>query len=66
MSESMKLATYDEESLVQLATRIPRRIARDLKEFCVRNDVRMQSFIRAALAERLTKSRPAEQRRRRA
>jgi len=61
----MKLAAYDEESLVQLATRIPRRIARDLKEFCVRNDVRMQSFIRAALAERLAKSRAPDSRGRR-
>ena len=61
----MKIAAYDEESLVQLATRIPRRIARDLKEFCVRNDVRMQSFIRTALAERLSKSRGMDPRSRR-
>jgi len=53
----MKLATYDDEELVQLATRIPRRIARRLKEFCVRNDVRMQNFVRTALAEKLARSR---------
>ncbi|MFN8545768.1 MAG: hypothetical protein U0807_16420 [Candidatus Binatia bacterium] len=58
----MKLPAYDEENLVQLATRIPRRIARDLKEFCVRNDVRMQSFVRAALAEKLSKARVGEAR----
>jgi hypothetical protein len=45
------------EELVQLATRIPRRIARRLKEFCVRNDVRMQSFVRTALAEKLARAR---------
>ena len=53
----MKLATPHDEELVQLATRIPRRIARRLKEFCVRNDVRMQTFVRAALAEKLARSR---------
>jgi hypothetical protein len=53
----MKIASYDEEDLVQLATRIPRRVARNLKEFCVRNDVRMQNFVRSALAEKLERSR---------
>ena len=53
----MKLETYDEQDLVQLATRIPRRVARTLKEFCVRNDVRMQSFVRTALAEKLERAR---------
>jgi hypothetical protein len=62
----MKLPVYDEENLVQLATRIPRRIARDLKEFCVRNDVRMQSFVRSALAEKLARARSGERSRRRA
>jgi len=52
----MKLSVHDEE-LVQLATRIPRRIARRLKEFCVRNDVRMQTFVRTALSEKLARSR---------
>ena len=62
----MKLPAYDEEHLVQLATRIPRRIARDLKEFCVRNDVRMQSFVRSALIEKLARSRVTDRSRRRA
>ena len=47
----------DEEQLVQLATRVPRRIVRQLKEFCVRHDVRMQSFVRSALSEKLTRAR---------
>ena len=56
----MKPQAYDEQDLVQLATRIPRRIARTLKEYCVRNDVRMQEFVRSALAEKLARSsRPA-------
>ena len=58
----MKLVVQHDEELVQLATRIPRRIARRLKEFCVRNDVRMQSFVRTALAEKLTRSRGAARR----
>lgn len=62
----MKRSAYDEEYLVQLATRIPRRIARDLKEFCVRNDVRMQAFVRAALAEKLGRARAGDRQRRRA
>lgn len=53
----MKLAVDQTEELVQLATRIPRRIARRLKEFCVRNDVRMQTFVRTALSEKLARSR---------
>jgi hypothetical protein len=43
--------------LVQLATRIPRRVARQLKEFCVRNDIRMQSFVQSALVEKLGRPR---------
>jgi hypothetical protein len=62
----MKIASYDEEDLVQLATRIPRRVARSLKEFCVRNDVRMQNFVRSALAEKLERSRRGSRTRARA
>jgi len=61
-----KLPPYDDEELVQLATRIPRRIARSLKEFCVRNDVRMQNFVRSALAEKLARARGAGRQRSRA
>ena len=56
-SRKMRLVAQHDEELVQLATRIPRRIARRLKEFCVRHDVRMQSFVRSALAEKLAHSR---------
>ena len=64
--EIMKQLSYDEEDVVQLATRIPRRVARTLKEFCVRNDVRMQTFVRSALAETLVRSRRRGQTRSRA
>lgn len=47
----------DEEQLVQLATRVPRRLVRQLKEYCVRHDLRMQGFVRAALSEKLIRSR---------
>jgi hypothetical protein len=64
--ESMKHPAADEEPLVQLATRIPRRIAREVKAFCVRHDVRMQSFVRTALREKLARARAGERSRRRA
>ena len=58
------VAQHDGEELVQLATRIPRDIARRLKEFCVRKEVRMQSFVRSALVEKLTHSRRSPRRQR--
>ena len=61
----MKTETYDpNQELVQLATRIPRRIARQLKEFCVRHDVRLQNFVRTALAEKLGRDRTTVRHRR--
>lgn len=62
----MRLSTNRDDELVQLATRIPRRVARRLKEFCVRNDMRMQSFVRTALAEKLDRSRRGARQRSRA
>jgi len=59
----MKIRSYQDQELVQLATRIPRRVVRRLKEFCVRNDVRMQSFVRNALAEKLARARRSARRR---
>jgi hypothetical protein len=56
----MKL--IDDDQLVQLATRIPRSIARTLKAYCVTHDVRMQSFVRSALAEKLARARGASRR----
>jgi len=65
--ESMKTPSYDpDQELVQLATRIPRRVARRLKEFCVRNDVRLQNFVRTALADKLARERGSVKQRRQA
>ena len=60
-----RLAGQDEdEELTQLATRIPFRTARRLKEFCVRNEVRVQTFVRSALAEKLAHMRHGARRQR--
>ena len=53
----MKLRDVDDQHLVQLATRVPRDIARRMKEFCIRRDVQLQRFIRAALSEKLARAR---------
>lgn len=53
----MKRTDAVDEELVQLATRIPKRLIRSLKEFCVRNDVSMQNVVRAALTEKLGRAR---------
>ena len=58
------VAQHNDEELVQLATRIPQDIARRLKELCVRKDIRMQSFVRNALVEKLTHSRRSARRQR--
>jgi hypothetical protein len=53
----MRLAQREDEELTQLATRIPLRTARRLKEFCVRQEIPVQSFVRRALAEKLAHAR---------
>ena len=58
------VAQHNDEELVQLATRIPRDVARRLKEICVRKDMRMQSFVRRALVEKLAHSRRSARRQR--
>jgi hypothetical protein len=61
----MRLAgQHDDGELVQLATRIPLGIARRLKEFCVRHEVQVQSFVRGALAEKLAHERRRARRQR--
>ena len=57
LDRKMKVIAQHDEELVQLATRVPRHTARRLKEFCVRNDVQMQTFVRSALAEQLARAR---------
>src|SRR3989442_1619677 len=60
----MKVVAHHDEELVQLATRIPLRTARRLKEFCMRNEVYVQSFVRRALAEKLAHMRRSARRQR--
>jgi len=56
--ESMKTPSYDpDQELVQLATRIRGASRGALKEFCVRNDVRVADFVRTALADKLARER---------
>ena len=43
----------DEEPLVQLATRIPKSLHRQLKLHCVTNEIAVQDFVLAAIGERL-------------
>jgi predicted HicB family RNase H-like nuclease len=53
----MRELKESDEELVQLATRIPQRLVRRLKEFCVRKEISMQTFVRAALQEKLARGR---------
>jgi len=46
----------EEEPWVQLATRIPKSLHRDLKLHCVRADVSLMDFVVAALREKLAKA----------
>jgi hypothetical protein len=61
----MQIRLHGEQHLVQLATRIPLRVARQLKAFCVRHDVRLQTFVRTALEEHLGRAVDSPQRSRR-
>jgi hypothetical protein len=49
------MAKGDEEPWVQLATRIPKPLHRELKMHCVRADVSLMDFVVAALRERMAK-----------
>ncbi len=43
----------DNDLWVQLATRIPKQLHRDLKLHCVKSDMSVMSFVVAALQEKL-------------
>ena len=51
----MRRTVPDDTALVQLGTRIPRRIAADLKRHCDANALPVQHFVRTALEERLAR-----------
>lgn len=47
----------NEDHWVQLATRIPKALHRELKLHCVRSDVSVMEFVVTALRERLERDR---------
>jgi predicted HicB family RNase H-like nuclease len=49
------MAERSEEVWVQLATRIPKLLHRDLRLHCVKADVSMMDFVVTALREKLTR-----------
>jgi hypothetical protein len=49
------MAERGEEAQVQLATRIPKTLHRQLKLHCVLSDTSVMEFVVAALRERLTR-----------
>jgi predicted HicB family RNase H-like nuclease len=54
----------ENEVWVQLATRIPKQLHRDLKLHCVKADVSVMEFVVGALEEKLQReARPRERRR---
>jgi hypothetical protein len=55
------MAAKEDDILIQLATRIPKGLHREIKLFCVHNGISVMEFVAAALEEKLRKStlRPA-------
>jgi predicted HicB family RNase H-like nuclease len=45
----------EDDVLIQLATRIPKGLHRDIKLFCVHNGISVMEFVAAALEEKLRK-----------
>ena len=58
--------TTDGEVWVQLATRIPKALHRELKLHCVKNDVSVMEFVVRALEEKLGREQGRGSERRRA
>jgi len=46
----------DDDVLIQLATRIPKGLHREIKLFCVHNSISVMEFLAAALEEKLRKA----------
>ena len=56
--------TRDGEIWVQLATRIPKQLHRELKLHCVKADMSVMDFVVGALADKLERENPGRERRR--
>jgi predicted HicB family RNase H-like nuclease len=52
----------DADVLIQLATRIPRSLHREIKLHCVANGISVMEFVAAALENRLRQARPEKKR----
>jgi len=46
----------EDDVLIQLATRIPKGLHREIKLFCVHNGISVMEFVATALEEKLRKS----------
>ncbi len=46
----------DDDVLIQLATRIPKGLHREIKLYCVQNGISVMEFVAAALEDKLRKS----------
>jgi hypothetical protein len=46
----------EDDILIQLATRIPKGLHRDIKLFCVHEGISVMEFVAAALEEKLRRS----------
>jgi predicted HicB family RNase H-like nuclease len=46
----------EDDVLIQLATRIPKGLHREIKLFCVHNSISVMEFVAVALEEKLRKS----------
>ena len=57
------MARRDDEPWVQLATRIPKALHRELKLHCVTNDIVLMNFVVAAVEERLGRASARKRRR---
>ena len=50
------MTNKEDDVLIQLATRIPKGLHREIKLFCVHNSISVMEFVAAALEEKLRKS----------
>jgi predicted HicB family RNase H-like nuclease len=50
------MADKDDDVLIQLATRIPKTLHREIKLHCVSQGISVMEFVAAALEDRLRKS----------
>ena len=58
------MAASEGEIWVQLATRIPKHLHRELKLYCVKSDVSVMDFVVSALQDKLARDSRSRERRR--